>query len=285
VEAGLSGPAWSVDGLHRFRELRVRLVALADRVGIGDPGLEAFELAPTTADGVTAGTAVLFTGPRPGVRIERPDGTLFLTVMDRRERDAVAASLARVAGLPPLPSLIPSNDPAPDAGAGPGSPWGAAVAAQGAAPRRPVLGPEAAPLWPEAAPLAAAPPSSNSLAQPPAPGGPAMQTSDLTDVRRQLDAAGKPFIEFVRSTDLSVGLFVLPAGGIDSRPPHAQDVVYHVTAGRARVVMGEIVQVVGPGSVVYVRAGTEHRFAAIESELSALVVFGPAQAPSARDGG
>jgi mannose-6-phosphate isomerase-like protein (cupin superfamily) len=112
-----------------------------------------------------------------------------------------------------------------------------------------------------------------------------MQTSDLTDVRRQLDAAGKPFIEFVRSPDLSVGLFVLPAGGIDSRPPHGQDVVYHVTAGRARVVMGEIVQVVGPGSVVYVRAGTEHRFAAIESELSALVIFGPAQAPSARDGG
>lgn len=41
---------------------------------------------------------------------------------------------------------------------------------------------------------------------------------------------------------------------------------------------------VGPGSVLYVPAGAPHRFTAITSDLSAIVLFAPAEYSRADDG-
>ncbi len=78
------------------------------------------------------------------------------------------------------------------------------------------------------------------------------------------------------AADLSVGTYSIPAGGTDDQEPHTEDEIYLVTAGRATLEAGGERLGVGPGSVVYVPAGEEHRFTAITQDLAAVVVFAPA---------
>ena len=75
---------------------------------------------------------------------------------------------------------------------------------------------------------------------------------------------------------LSVGTYCIPAGGVDDQGPHAEDEIYVVTAGRARISTPDGAAGVGPGSVIFVPAGEEHRFVNITEDLALLVVFGPA---------
>ena len=75
---------------------------------------------------------------------------------------------------------------------------------------------------------------------------------------------------------LSVGTYCIPAGGVDDQTPHGEDEIYVVTAGRARITTPEGAAEVGPGSVIFVAAGEEHRFTDVTDDLALLVVFGPA---------
>lgn len=83
--------------------------------------------------------------------------------------------------------------------------------------------------------------------------------------------------ELHRSIDLSVGIYNIPAGGHDPQAPHTEDEVYVVLAGRARLTGPEQSVEVGPGSVVFVAAGEEHRFVDVREALTVTVVFGPAE--------
>jgi mannose-6-phosphate isomerase-like protein (cupin superfamily) len=83
--------------------------------------------------------------------------------------------------------------------------------------------------------------------------------------------------EHLRTADLSVGTYGIPAGGVDGQAPHTEDEIYVVTAGRARLVTPARSVDVGPGSVVFVPAGEEHRFTDVTDDLCVLVVFGPAE--------
>ena len=103
-----------------------------------------------------------------------------------------------------------------------------------------------------------------------------MEAHDLDGIAARLDASGRLFEEFIRSHDLSVALYRLPAGGTDPQSPHTEDEVYHVVRGRATIVVGEERRPVVPGSVVFVAAGVPHRFVDIAEDLSILVFFGPA---------
>jgi len=85
------------------------------------------------------------------------------------------------------------------------------------------------------------------------------------------------YVEHLRTADLSVGTYAIEAGGLDKQNPHTEDEVYVVTAGRARLATPGGTVDVGPGSVVFVPAGEEHRFVDISEDLSVLVVFGPAE--------
>ena len=89
--------------------------------------------------------------------------------------------------------------------------------------------------------------------------------------------AGRPYVEFLRVPALSAGLYVLPAGGVDGQSPHGEDEVYIVMDGAARFTAGDDDRAVGPGDVLYVRRGVEHRFHSIEEDLRVLVVFAPAE--------
>jgi mannose-6-phosphate isomerase-like protein (cupin superfamily) len=88
--------------------------------------------------------------------------------------------------------------------------------------------------------------------------------------------AANDWVEHLTVADLSVGTYCIPAGGLDDQSPHTEDEIYVVTAGRATIVTPAASADVGPGSVIFVPAGEEHRFAEVSEDLALLVVFGPA---------
>jgi mannose-6-phosphate isomerase-like protein (cupin superfamily) len=104
-----------------------------------------------------------------------------------------------------------------------------------------------------------------------------MDAFELADLLRQRVEGGRLYHEFIRTHDLSVGLYVLPAGGTDPQGPHTEDEVYYVISGRATIRVGDEDRPVQAGSVVFVGADVPHRFHDIEDELTILVVFGPAE--------
>jgi mannose-6-phosphate isomerase-like protein (cupin superfamily) len=102
----------------------------------------------------------------------------------------------------------------------------------------------------------------------------AFQLDVLVD---ELTASGRLYHEFIRTHDLSVGIYVLAAGATDPQGPHTEDEVYHVVSGRARLRVGDVDHEVRAGSVVFVGADVVHRFHDIEERLVVLVFFGPAE--------
>jgi mannose-6-phosphate isomerase-like protein (cupin superfamily) len=104
-----------------------------------------------------------------------------------------------------------------------------------------------------------------------------MEAFELAEVSAARAASGRLYHEFIRTHDLSVGLYELPAGSIDQQSPHTEDEVYHVVAGRATITVGGASRPVGPGSVVFVAADVAHRFHDITEDLTILVFFGPAE--------
>ena len=104
-----------------------------------------------------------------------------------------------------------------------------------------------------------------------------MNAHDITDLLRQQKGSGNLYLEFIREPSMSVGLYSLPAGGVDPQQPHTEDEVYYVVSGRGAIrVRGED-RAVQPGSVVFVGAGVEHKFHSIEEDLTILVFFAPAE--------
>jgi mannose-6-phosphate isomerase-like protein (cupin superfamily) len=92
---------------------------------------------------------------------------------------------------------------------------------------------------------------------------------------RQHREAGRPWLELLRSSSLSAGLYVLPAGAVDEQEPHGEDEVYVVVAGASRFTAGEVTREVRAGDVLFVAAGVPHRFHDISDELRIIVVFAP----------
>lgn len=89
--------------------------------------------------------------------------------------------------------------------------------------------------------------------------------------------AAQPYAEFLREPSMSAGIYRLEAGGVDPQQPHTEDELYYVISGRGHIRVGSEVHAVGPGSLIYVPALMEHRFFDIESALTILVCFSPAE--------
>src|SRR5262249_11581563 len=104
-----------------------------------------------------------------------------------------------------------------------------------------------------------------------------MDQFELPDLIAERQRTDRPYLEFLRVPSLSAGLYVLPAGGTDAQQPHAEDEVYHVIGGRGAIRVAQEARLVGPGTVVFVPAGVEHRFHSITEDLTLLVFFAPAE--------
>ena len=90
-------------------------------------------------------------------------------------------------------------------------------------------------------------------------------------------AGGRRYLEFLRASSLSAGLYVLPVGAIDTQQPHTEDEVYYVVQGRGMVQVASENRAIEPGTTIFVPARVAHRFHTITEELVLLVFFAPAE--------
>ena len=104
-----------------------------------------------------------------------------------------------------------------------------------------------------------------------------MQAYELTPLLSQRESSNKLYLEFLKVPDLSMGLYVLPAGGTDPQSPHTEDEVYYVVSGKGKILVADENRDVQAGSIVYVAKNVAHRFHSIEEELTLLVFFAPAE--------
>ena len=104
-----------------------------------------------------------------------------------------------------------------------------------------------------------------------------MQAYELPQLISQREVANKLYLEFLKVPDLSMGVYVLPASGVDPQSPHTEDEVYYVVSGRAQIKVADENRAVQAGSIVYVAKNVEHRFHSVEEELTVIVFFAPAE--------
>lgn len=104
-----------------------------------------------------------------------------------------------------------------------------------------------------------------------------MEAFTLDEILARQQLEHRRYLEFLRKPALSVGVYTLPAGGVDPQQPHTEDEVYVVLDGRAQLTVGEETQTVARGSIVFVAADAVHRFHDIAETLTVLVFFAPAE--------
>lgn len=104
-----------------------------------------------------------------------------------------------------------------------------------------------------------------------------MKVYAVADIQKQQAGGDKRYLEFLREPSMSMGVYVLPAGGVDGQSPHTEDEVYYVVSGRGRFVSADEDVAVQAGSILFVPAHEEHRFHTIEETLHILVIFAPAE--------
>lgn len=83
--------------------------------------------------------------------------------------------------------------------------------------------------------------------------------------------AGERFVELFRHGSLSIELYA--PRDVDPQSPHRQDEVYVVAAGQGTFVHGARREPFGPGDLLFVPAGVEHRFERFSADLVVWVIF------------
>jgi len=91
------------------------------------------------------------------------------------------------------------------------------------------------------------------------------------DLMQQSQAS--PYYEFLRVPSLSCGVYHLKVGATDMQGPHDEDEVYFVLDGRGRLKVEGVEHHVERGSILFVRATSEHSFFEIEEDMTLLVFF------------
>lgn len=80
---------------------------------------------------------------------------------------------------------------------------------------------------------------------------------------------------FLEVPTMITGIYSLPrtVGG-DSVLTHQVDEINYVVKGQAKFAVGDEEMVVGPGSIVYVKAGNGHRFLDLQEDFQVYIMFG-----------
>lgn len=108
-----------------------------------------------------------------------------------------------------------------------------------------------------------------------------MQAFDLNNLVAEANKNNQRWLEFLRISSLSMGLYRLKAGQPDEQKPHAEDEVYLVISGKALFRERDREQPVIPGTVIFGERSVEHRFFDITEDLTVLVFFAPAEGSTA----
>ncbi len=100
---------------------------------------------------------------------------------------------------------------------------------------------------------------------------------DLNELIERRQASRDPWLEFLRVSSLSMGLYELAASAEDPQEPHTEDEVYYIVGGRGSIRIDAEEHPVRQGSLIFVPARAVHRFHDITEKLTALVFFAPAE--------
>lgn len=92
----------------------------------------------------------------------------------------------------------------------------------------------------------------------------------------KLRSSSQEYKEFVRTPDISAGVYRLAAGAEDKQTPHTEDEIYYVVSGHGRLGAAGRDTDVSPGDILFVPRMEPHQFHDIDEDLVLLVVFGPA---------
>lgn len=109
-----------------------------------------------------------------------------------------------------------------------------------------------------------------------------MQTFAISQLLANRANTGRPWLEFLRASTLSAGIYHLKAGQPDPQKPHAEDELYYVVSGRALFLAGKEKRAVEPGTIIFVERAVEHRFDEILEDLTVLVFFAPPEGSLAK---
>ena len=109
-----------------------------------------------------------------------------------------------------------------------------------------------------------------------------MEAFELVHLIDQQNQSGQEYLEFLRVPSLSAGLYILPAGAVDTQEPHTEDEIYYIISGRGFIQVDQESHPVEAGSLVFVKAHVEHRFHTITEDLRVLVIFAPAEYSAAQ---
>lgn len=93
----------------------------------------------------------------------------------------------------------------------------------------------------------------------------------LGAAREALFEADHPFAVLLKHGTMSVELYA-PVGE-DNQTPHAQDELYVVVAGTGMFNKAGERRPFGPGDVIFVEAGVEHRFEGFTDDFQTWVIF------------
>lgn len=104
-----------------------------------------------------------------------------------------------------------------------------------------------------------------------------MQTFHLDTIAQDGQTHSASYYEFLRSRDMSAGLYQLPAGATDPQGAHQEEVLFYVIRGAASMVVGDDQLEVSAGSIVHIPKLVAPRFTAVHAALEVLVVFAPAE--------
>lgn len=96
-----------------------------------------------------------------------------------------------------------------------------------------------------------------------------------------LAASGREFIGLFRHGTLEVEIY--RPRGVDNQRPHTRDEVYVVISGTGTFQSGGERRAFGPGEVLFVPAGVDHRFEGFSTDFATWVFFyGPEGGEAAR---
>lgn len=102
-----------------------------------------------------------------------------------------------------------------------------------------------------------------------------MKAFEIDELLAEHGASGQMYLEFLRESTMSLGIYVIPAGGTDPQSPHNEDEVYYVISGQGMIMVDGEDRAVTTGSTVFVGANVEHRFHSVTEDLKLLVFFAP----------
>ena len=87
-----------------------------------------------------------------------------------------------------------------------------------------------------------------------------------------LQSANREFAEVFAHGSLVVEIY-RPANGVDRQTPHTRDELYTIISGSGQFLNGTHSHPFGPGDVLFVPAGVEHRFFDFSDDFATWVFF------------